>query len=531
MVRDRTRGYLCMVLHGHLPFVRHPEYPNFLEEKWFYEAIVETYIPLLTVFEGLVRDGVDWRLTMSLSPPLLSMFADPLLQERAFAHIDRLVELSEKEVRRTAPHPEFQRTARMYEAKFRHARALFSDQYGRNLANGFRRFQDSGQLEIVTCGATHGFLPLMETRPEAVNAQVQVAVDCHARHLGRAPTGIWLPECGFQPGHDEVLRRHGIRYFFMDAHGILLGSPRPKYGTYAPVFCRSGVAAFGRDLESSKQVWSALEGYPGDFEYRDFYRDIGYDLDEDYVRPYINGDGVRTFTGIKYHRITGDTLDKAPYDPARAREKAAQHAGNFLFNRGKQVEYLAGLMDRKPLIVSPYDAELFGHWWYEGPDWLDMLFRKMHFDQDIVKPVTAREYLAEYPVCQVSTPSMSSWGHKGYNEVWLEGSNDWIYRHLHKAAERMTELAGRPAGAGGPAGRAVRQAARELLLAQSSDWAFIMKTGTHVGYAVNRTVNHLGRFTRIYDEVNRGAVDEGWLALIEARDNVFPEVDVRAWSA
>ena len=290
-------------------------------------------------------------------------------------------------------------------------------------------------------------------------------------------------------------------------------------------------AAFGRDLESSKQVWSAEEGYPGDWEYRDFYRDIGFDLDEAYIRPYINGDGVRTFTGLKYHRITGDTEAKAPYDPARAREKAAEHAGNFLFNRGKQVEYLSTLMDRTPVIVSPYDAELFGHWWYEGPDWLDFLFRKMHYDQDVVKPINAREYLERYPVCQVSTPSLSSWGHLGYSEVWLNGANDWVYPHLHKAADRMTHLANRHRGASGTLERALNQAARELLLAQSSDWAFIMKTGTHVSYAADRTVSHLGRFNRLHDEISGGRVDEGWLASVEARDNIFPEVDFRVYAS
>ena len=183
------------------------------------------------------------------------------------------------------------------------------------------------------------------------------------------------------------MKEEGIRYFMVDTHGILHGTPRPKYGVFAPVYCKSGVAAFGRDMESSKAVWSAVEGYPGDYNYREFYRDIGFDLDYDYIRPYIHVDGTRINTGIKYHRITGsvDLAFKQPYVRQWAMDKAAEHAGNFMFNREKQIEHLYGYLGKKPIIVSPYDAELFGHWWYEGPEWLNFLMRKIHYDQKTIK--------------------------------------------------------------------------------------------------------------------------------------------------
>lgn len=525
------RGYLLLVLHTHLPFVRHPEDDDFLEEDWLYEAILETYLPLIEVFERLENDGVDWRMTISLTPPLVSMFADPLLQDRARRHIERMVELAEKEVRRTENQSAFNSIARMYLENFKRARTIFVDHYGSNLVNGFKRFQDSGKLEIITCAATHGFLPLMEIHPAAVRAQIKVAVESYKRHFGRPPRGIWLPECGYQPGHDWILQENGLKFFFLETHGLLFANPRPRYGVYAPVFCRSGVAAFGRDMESSKQVWSSIDGYPGDFCYRDFYRDIGFDLDFDYVRPYIHHNGTRIFTGIKYYRITGKTNDKHLYDPWAGKEKAAMHAGNFMFNRQQQINYVAGGMDRQPVIVAPYDAELFGHWWYEGPQWLEFLFRKMHFDQDEIKMITPSEYLALYPRNQVCTPSMSSWGWKGYSEVWLEGSNDWIYRHLHQAEERMIELARNYPHSDGLLQRALNQAARELLLAQSSDWAFIMKTGTHVPYAVKRTKNHILRFTRLYREIRNNSITQDFLSGIEGKDNIFPEIDYRIYAS
>jgi 1,4-alpha-glucan branching enzyme len=522
-----NKGYLCLVLHSHLPFVRHPEHDDFLEEDWLFEAITETYIPLICAFERLTADNIDFRLTMSLTPTLISMLTDQVLQDRYIKHINKLIELSHKEIERTTWQPQFQKLAIMYLNHFYKSRETF-ERYHRNLVTAFRNFQDIGKLEIITCGATHGFFPLMDVCKESVRAQLRTAVAHYEKHLGRKPRGIWLPECGYMPGHDEFLREVGLKFFFTDAHGILHAEPRPKYGVFAPVYCKnSGVAAFGRDLESSKQVWSSIEGYPGDYNYREFYRDIGFDLEFDYIKPYIHPDGIRINTGIKYYRITGPSMEKEPYNAEWARDTAASHAGNFMFNRQKQVEYLYDMLGKKPIIVSPYDAELYGHWWYEGPQWLEFLIRKIACDQDTLRMITPSEYLAEHPRNQVVIPSMSSWGYKGYSEMWLQGPNDWIYKHLHEASYRMTELVNGNPHAHGVRQRALNQALRELLLAQSSDWAFILGTGTHTSYAVKRTKDHLLRFNRLYDDLKMNTLDEEWLSDIEWKDNLFPDIDYR----
>ncbi len=529
--KSDVRGYLCIVLHAHLPYVRHQECDYFLEENWLFEAITETYIPLLAVFENLVHDQVPFKITMSLTPPLASMLADSLLQERYVRHVERLIELAEKECVRTKSQPEFNRTAQMYLDKFLKCKTIFVDVNQCNIVKNFRKLQDQGSLEIITCGATHGFLPTMQFNPNAVRAQVEVAVQSYRDFFGRNPVGMWLPECGYYNGLEKFLEAAGILYFFSDAHGILFGEPRPKYGVFAPVFCEgTHVAAFGRDIESSKSVWSSKEGYPGDFDYREFYRDIGFDLDIDYIRPYIDPIGIRINTGIKYYRITGKTERKEPYSRAAALEKAAQHAGNFMFNRERQIEYLASMMDRKPIIVAPYDAELFGHWWYEGPEWLDYLIRKAAFDQNTVALCTASEYLTENPRNQICRPSFSSWGYKGYSEVWLEGSNDWLYRHLHKMEERMVAVATHHPEADGLLRRALNQMARELLLAQSSDWAFIMKTGTMVQYAVRRSKEHIANFNRLYDELQGNHIDGNFLSLLESHNNIFPNINYRVYA-
>jgi 1,4-alpha-glucan branching enzyme len=526
------KGYHALVLHAHLPFVRHPEHESFLEEDWLYEAITETYLPLLERFESLVNDGVRFRLTITMTPPLVSMLRDELLQKRYGRKLDALCELAEKEVRRTEHDARLHPLARFYRDRFDHARRLYHDRYQRDLVGAFKRLQDEGVLEIITCGATHGFLPLLNVQPESVRAQVAVAVAHYEQHFGRRPRGIWLPECGYYPGVEKVLAAENIRFFFVDTHGLLDAAPRPRYGAYAPVYTNSGVAAFARDHESSVQVWSAEHGYPGDPNYREYYRDVGFDLELDYVRPYVQPTGDRKNTGIKYHRITGKVplSDKDLYNPWVAKERAAVHAGNFVYNRERQIEHLAQALGRPPIVVSPYDAELYGHWWFEGPDFLEAYIRKATFDQQTYKLSSPIDYLAELPEQQVSTPPMCSWGAGGYAGVWLDPSNDWIYRHLHKAAERMVALTRDIPAADGVQRRALNQAARELLLAQSSDWAFIMKTGTMVNYAVRRTKEHVANFTRLHDEIRGGHVDEGHLGFLEGRHNIFPAIDYRVYA-
>ena len=525
------KGYLILLLHAHLPYVRHPEYEQFLEEGWFFEALAETYIPIVNIFDKMLEDGVDCKATISLSPPLLAMMADPLLQDRFLRHMWKLIELSNKEVERTKKDHAFNKTARMYQARFNQARWVFEEKYGRNLINAFKKFWDARILELITCTATHGFLPLLQVSKEAVRAQVKVGVQSFEHHFGRRPKGMWLGECAYYPGVEEYMREEGIRFFFLDSHGILNATSRPKYGVYAPIYCPNGVAVFGRDWESSKQVWSAREGYPGDFCYRDFYRDVGFDLDYDYIKPYIHPDGIRTMTGIKYHKITGATVHKEPYDHDRAMDTAASHAGNFMFNREKQVEHIHGITGGKKLvIVSPYDAELFGHWWFEGPDWINFFLRKMAYDQKTVKTITPSEYLKLNPKNQMAQPSMSSWGNKGYAEVWLNGTNDWVYRHLHEMSFRMTELARKFPNPDDNLRRALNQAARELLLAQSSDWAFIMNSGTMVEYAVKRTKDHVYRFNKIYDGIMNLNLDMEFVGEMEWRDKIFPTIDYKVFA-
>ncbi|MDB6113022.1 MAG: (1-_4)-alpha-D-glucan branching enzyme [Pedosphaera sp.] len=523
------QGYLSLVLHAHLPFVRHPEYNKFLEENWLFEAITETYIPLIQTMDGWLRDGMESRLTLTLTPTLCSMLLDPLLQDRYLRHLESLIELAERETHRTHWDPAYQPLAQMYHRRFLGTRETYFA-YGRNLVGAFRKFQERGRLEIITCAATHALLPLLAGHPPSIRAQILVARDHYRSCFGCDPRGIWLPECAYVDGIEEVLQEANIRWFIIDTHGILHARPRPRYGVFAPIFTPNCIAAFGRDLDSAKQVWSKHEGYPGDVHYRDFYRDIGFDLDFDYVKPHLPDVSQRGFTGIKYHRITGDQPEKQVYERAPALQKAAEHAGHFLNARIGQIQHLASIMDRPPIIVSPYDAELFGHWWYEGPEFLDYFVRKAYFDQQVFRLVTPHEYLSRHPTQQVAKPSASSWGAEGYWNVWLNETNEWIFPHLHIAQERMTAMARKFPHATGLQLRALKQAGRELLLAQSSDWPFILRTGTSPDYARKRVKDHILRFIALHEQLTTTSIDEAWLTRIESMDNIFPEINYRYWA-
>ena len=526
----QKKGYVSFVLHAHLPFIHHPESDDYLEESWLYEAISETYIPLLHNFQKLVDEGVKFRITMSMTPPLLSMLDNKLLQKKYINYLEKLIKQKKKEIERTKDNERINKLSHYYYDRYSSDLHFFRDECNCNLIEQFKHFQDIGVLEIITCGATHGYFPILYVNEETVRAQIAVGVQTYEKYFKRKPRGIWLPECGYIPEADKYLKEFGIEYAIVESHGVLYADPTPIYGTCAPITSPGGLTCFGRDITSSQQVWSSINGYPGDFNYREFYRDIGYDADYDYIKPYIAHNGVRVHTGIRYYRITGKTEQKDIYDVQWAKDSTEKQAGHFFNSRNEQIENASKYMNVPPIILCPYDAELYGHWWYEGPYWLYILFKKIYYDDCNFELITPSEYIDKYPNIQVCQPCRSSWGANGYSGVWLNPTNDYAHRHLHKAGSRMIELATKYPNATGIVKRALNQAARELLLAQSSDWLFIITNGTMVDYAKKRIVNHIGRFTKLYNQIKRKRIDIQFLKDIEKKDCVFPEIDYHIYT-
>ena len=520
-----SSGQLALILHAHLPFVRHPEHEHFLEEDWLFEAITETYIPLLRMMQRLVNDAVPFKLTMSLTPTLCAMLQDPLLRERYVRHLDQLIDLAARERKRNQKESELADLSQFYFGLFTGTRRFFVEEWKCDLLSAFRKLRASGALEIIGCAATHGLLPLVQQQSnEAARAQVLIGRDAYVDVFGAKPAGFWLPECAYAPELDSILQEANLRWFVLDAHGLLFGNPQPQRAIYAPCYTPAGPAAFARDRDSSRQVWSAEEGYPGHPAYREFYRDAGFDLPLEHLGPVARG--VRKFSGVKYYRVTGRKKPKELYDPRAADKAADAHAMDFLEQRYAQFRSLRSKFD--PIVVAPFDAELFGHWWFEGPRFLETFIRKTTVVQKDFRLTSPSEYLAANSTQQTVEPAESSWGDKGHLEVWIDKNNSWIYPHLHAVAQRMHKLAvAHSNDANERSDRVLKQLARELLLAQSSDWAFLMRSGTAREYATKRTLDHLGRFNQLHDQFVAGTINENFLAECETRDNLFPNVNWR----
>ncbi|MFL6595606.1 MAG: glycoside hydrolase family 57 protein [Chthoniobacterales bacterium] len=514
-------GQLALLLHAHLPFVRHPEHEEFFEESWLFEAITETYIPLIRMMQRLVEDRVPFKLVMSITPTLCAMLQDESLREKYVEHLARSIALAEREIERNRDEPALLKLASFYCDLLVETRENFA-KWNRDLLAVLRELRDAGALEIVACAATHGLLPLLRS-PEAIRAQVLIGCDVYRETFGADPIGFWLPECAYTPGIEDILAEANIRWFVLDAHGLLLAKPRPRAAIFAPCFTPAGPAAFARDPVSSREVWSAESGYPGDPAYRDFYRDVGFDLPSTHAFAHSR-DKTPRFTGLKYHRITGRDVPKEIYDRPGADEVANAHAQHFFESRQSQLRELATLME-DPIITIPFDAELFGHWWFEGTSFLESLIRKVADAQNELRFTTPTDYLVTHQRLEVVTPAASSWGENGYWEVWLQKANAWIYPPLHSAARRMIEVARAYSKNTAPQiDRALRQLARELLLAQSSDWAFLMKTGTARDYAAGRVEDHIARFDKLDAQIRSGEIDEAFLSECESRDNLFPNL-------
>ncbi|MFQ5886850.1 MAG: glycoside hydrolase family 57 protein, partial [Anaerolineae bacterium] len=515
------------VLHTHLPYVREAGRWPFGEEM-LHEVAAECYIPLLDALYDLKEEGYRPRLTLGLTPILLEQLADPGILSRLEIYLQERLELAKSDLDKyeREGHGHLSYLARFYHDWYEEILTSFRERYGRDLVGAFRRLQGEGDLEIITSAATHAYLPLME-RDSTIHGQLKVGIDSYRRHFGRIPRGVWLPECGYRPaylkegrykpGIEEFLDDLGLRYFFADAHalegGPLLGKaagdvigpyggvPRRKLvfseeslatkgTTFRPYFVHgTPVAVFGRNQRTGLQVWSAAHGYPGDYIYREFHR-------------------KDSSSGLRYWRVTGsvDLGQKEFYDPYHASNKAKEHANHFAHLVIEDLNKYHHDTSEFGIVVSAYDTELFGHWWFEGVAWLKEVLTILGKSEE-VELTTAGAYLEEYPPTEALALPESSWGQGGTHWTWLNPETEWIWHLIHHVEQRMEELI-ESHGRENNMRRVFEQAARELLLLESSDWPFLISTGQAKEYATSRFQRHLARFNHLAHLASAGKVEE-----------------------
>ncbi|MCC5893166.1 1,4-alpha-glucan branching protein domain-containing protein [Exiguobacterium sp.] len=502
-------GYFSLVLHAHLPYVRHEE-EHRLEERWVYEAISETYIPILWQVDRLKRP-LHW--TVSISPPVIEMLADPLVQDRYVAHLDEMLELIALELSEGRSEAEVG-TLHFYERRYQDLKNTFLH-WNKNLNQAFRTYREHGYIDMVTCTATHGFNPHLFT-DQAARAEIRSGLNCFERHYGFRPTGIWLPECAYTPGVDRILYEEGVRYTFVDEHALLEADPTPDKGIGAPVYSPNGVALFPRDQIISGKIWSSMIGYPGHPDYREFYRDLAYDRDWEYIHSFMHPEGIRFDTGLKMHRITGDTDEKDYYVRDWAEHQIHNHATDFAQTLEAHLEAHAGQTFPPFLVTAPFDAELFGHWWFEGPEFLGQVAERLEeFGIETITPAMFLE--RHFQDLQTVHVSMNTWGRKGYGDVWINERNEWMLRHLHMMETQLVKDVADYRGTSPLVDRALKQLIRHYVLAVSSDWAFILDGQTTAQYAAERFREHARLFaeleTALYgDKLSDHLLDEHYRA-------------------
>ncbi|MDR2518878.1 MAG: DUF1957 domain-containing protein [Spirochaetaceae bacterium] len=519
------RRVISLVLNAHTPFIRRQDIPQSAEDLWFFEGLSETYLPLLDMFDRLDKERIPFRLGISLSPILCGMLGDGLLLKRYEDYLNAQIEFGFRETQRLAGAEGQRRLAERWRAKAQERLGWFAERCRKNILNGFDYYQHKGRLELLTTAATYGFLPFYTARPEAIQAQFEVAIASYRQHFGRHPQGFWLPGLGWDPALDRYLRAYNFGYTIVNAHALVLGEPAAAKGSFYPVKTPRGVFVFARDYYAHQDIAGAGQGFSYHKAYRDNYADVGYELSAEVVAPFLGPDGGRTQTGYKYKALGG-----AVYDPAQASELIRRQAAAFLDARAARLAQAEAFMAENPVSLCAYNTDTFGRLWHEGPEFLEALFRE-GAKRDDLQFMTPAEYLykQDLSAMQTVTPCFSSAGYNGYAETWLDASNDWIYRHTARSLERMAEIAERFPDETGLKERALNQAAREILLSQSSDWTKLLYKGESAEFARAQIEEALRNFTTIYEALGSNYLSTEWLTNLERRHNIFPGVNYRVF--
>jgi 1,4-alpha-glucan branching enzyme len=508
-------GTFALMLHSHIPYCRKSGvWPA--GEEWLFEAMNETYIPLLKLLRALHYDGIRPRIMIGLVPILMEQLADPYMKDRFCTYMEDKIRRVQSDLGRFNSDPARRKIAEYWRELFEDHYHLFTHDFFRDILGTLKWLQEEQVIEVLTSAATHGFLPLMET-DSGILAQIRLGVETYRHYFHRSPRGFWLPECAYRPaewsareqrmrrGLDEWLSDEGIHYFFVESVGITRASwieyhrqgegPTTDQGYRLP----SGVAVFGRNEATGRQVWSPDQGYPGDPYFLEFH-------------------SKDPESGLRYWRVTGRN-EKDLYDPEKARQNVTTQAEHF-------VSLLSGLLDRavptgnETVIVSPYDCELFGHWWHEGPYWLEEVFRRLAHQPGLISR-SLGDYLdlCGRNLSAITMPA-STWGLNADFTVWQNPEHGWIWPYINESSRQLEQVlsSGPPQDERGR--RILRQCGRELLLMQGSDWPFLLFTTQAKEYANQRFHHHhqrfqkliwaakaLGDFSRLSEEELRGMED------------------------
>jgi 1,4-alpha-glucan branching enzyme len=501
---DAPVGTFCLVLHSHLPWLaHHGAWP--VGEEWLYQAWTHSYLPVVELLQQLADGGHRQVLTLGVTPVLAAQLDDPYCLRGVHDWLGNWLLRAQHAAGRRGDAPLRELAAHEYR-RATHMLRLFEDRWRHGFSPVLRPLVDEGVVELLSGPTTHPFQPLLDGRLRAFALRTGLADT--ARRVGTAPDGIWAPECGYTPGMEYCYAAAGVRRFLVDGPAL--------HGDTA--FARpvgdSDVICFGRDLEVTYRVWSPRAGYPGHAAYRDFHT---------FDHP----------TGLKPARVTGRHVapqDKKPYDPELAAAAVGRHAADFVEVVVRRLRGHAARHGRPGLVVAAYDTELYGHWWAEGPAWLEAVLRALPAAG--VRITTLRGAVDAGCVGSPVELPASSWGSGKDWRVWdgaavadLVASNVELQRRL------LATVDATPVGAW--RNPVLDQLTTEALLALSSDWAFMVSNDSAVDYARRRASVHTGRFDELAYLVDAGDREKAtaMAATFRAQDAPFGHVDARLLAA
>nr|CRH04448.1 putative GH57 : related to a-amylase [Candidatus Magnetococcus massalia] len=515
-------GSLSLLLHAHLPYIRHPELNHAIEEDWLFEAISNCYLPLIEMLERLQADGIRTPICLSISPTLASMLGDSLLQGRYFSYLERQLVLAESLLgSQSTLDREAKSRLRWYSKRIEQTLNGYQQRQG-NLLGALKTLADSGAVELITTAATHPLLPLLQGHPEAISQQLKVAAASHRDTFGQEPTGFWLPECGYDPALRPMLAAAGFEYTVLDASAL---QEEPEK-LHSAVELGEGLVAFTRHDELSKLVWDSQTGYPGHPSYREFHLDLCHQLTLEQLSPFLPYSEVATPTGFKLHAVSQKGQAKAYYDLQAAQAQVAQDAEHFITQLVDQLgrEGFNQPTGQAPLFLLPFDAELFGHWWFEGIDWLESVLRQLGSMGRMISCTTPSAHLEQQPPRSITQASPSTWGVHGDNSTWLNPQTAWIYPLLDQALSRLSTLQAQLNDPTPLEQRLFDHAQRCSMLAQASDWPFLIHHRVHAPYAEGRVKSYLARLHHLLDQWEAGEIVERELEILESLDPIFPHM-------
>ncbi|MCD6578425.1 DUF1957 domain-containing protein [bacterium] len=555
-----------LVLHCHLPYVvNHGTWPHGTD--WLFEAASETYIPLLQMFDRLYNDKIPVKITANITPILLEQMVhtDFIHGYKDYLSMKIQSAINDEIYFQSIGENKSYELAFFWEEFYKSILEYF-ESINENMVEKFKEISDRGQLEIITCGATHGYFPLLGN-DEAISGQIGTAIDTYKKYFGKKPKGFWLPENAYRPaykwkspmgskpaqerkGIEEILSKYGIKYFFVDTHLIKGGEIKGVYlqkfkslqilwsnfkkqyeeheksqkalSPYKPYLIyeheENPVYVLVRDEKTGAQVWSGDMGYPGDSNYLEFHK--------------------KKFPGgHQYWKVTGNKVDlgdKLPYDINKALKMTESHAKHFLSSLENIVKN--DLQDDDHGIVSLYDAELYGHWWFEGIKWIENLYREMA-KSDIVRPETAYNNIKSGKIGgKVSLPE-GSWGQGGFHYIWFNDWTKWTWKYIYESEDLFKKLVKECKENDKIKTKILKQMAVELLLLESSDWQFLISTWSARNYAENRITHHYDNFKKLYAmylsyEKSKKLKKEETTLLnkINEEDDIFKNINLQNWS-